>query len=260
MAPMAQDAMTRTLTTPRGATLPLRAEFPSGAGPFPALILAPGQRYPMDRPILERVASAVLACGVAVVRFDWAYLAAPAGQPSQGLVLEQEDMLAVLDWARRDAGLAGDRLFVGGKSMGSVVAWRLFAAQPRLLGALLLTPLCTRPAGAGEAALAVGSENYPGLGLEARPLFLLAGDRDPQCAAADLYRFAAQAAGPARVAVLGGDHGLIDGAGSEAGHDRSEARNAELAGTLAADFIATLLRRGQAWRPAPAPRQVTIRR
>ena len=188
----------------------------------------------------------MLARGVAVVRFDWAYLSAPEGLPSEGLALEHEDMLAVLDWARRDARLAEDRLFVGGKSMGSVVAWRLFAAQPRLCGALLLTPLCTRPARAGAAALAVGSENYPGHGLEARPLFLLAGDQDPQCAAADLYRFAAQAAAPARVAVLGGDHGLIDGAGPEAGHDRSEARNAELAGTLAADFIATVLRRREA--------------
>lgn len=241
-----QTRPSQTLTTPRGAPIDVVAEFPSGAGPFPALILAPGQRYPMGRPILERVARSALACGVAVVRFDWAYLSAPAGQPSEGLALEQEDMLAVLDWARRDARLAEDRLFVGGKSMGSVVAWRLFAAQPRLCGALLLTPLCTRLERAGGAALAVGSENYPGLGLEARPLFLLTGDRDPQCAAADLYRLAAQAAGPARVTVLGGDHGLIDGAGSEAGHDRSEARNAELAGTLAADFIATVLRRREA--------------
>ncbi len=237
-----QNGMSRTLQTPRGAPIDLVAEFPAGAGPFPALILAPGQRYPMDRPILERVARSVLERGVAVLRFDWAYLSAPAGQPSEGLVREQEDMLTVLDWARRDARLAEDRLFVGGKSMGSVVAWRLFAAHPGLRGALLLTPLCTRPARAGGAALAVGSQNYPGIGIEARPLFLLAGDQDPLCAAVDLYRLAAQAAGPARVAVLGGDHNLVDTTAPEAERDRTEARNAQLVGTLAAEFIAAAAR------------------
>ena len=47
------------------------AGMPPGPGPFPALVLAPGQRYHMRLPIAEQLASQLVPRGIAVFRFDW---------------------------------------------------------------------------------------------------------------------------------------------------------------------------------------------
>ncbi|MDC6170500.1 hypothetical protein [Paucibacter sp. XJ19-41] len=39
---LSTNAQTQTARTPRGATLQVQADFPAGAGPFPAVVLASG--------------------------------------------------------------------------------------------------------------------------------------------------------------------------------------------------------------------------
>jgi dienelactone hydrolase len=183
-------------------------DFPAGDGPFPALVLAPGQRYHMQMPIPTQVASQSAPRGIAVFRFDWTASGAEAA-----------DLRAALGMVRSDTRVDSRNIWVGGKSLGSVLAWQLLAEERALRGAVLLTPICTPPDGTADGP-------YPGIEQESRPLLFVSGEQDRLCEPAALYRFAARAVGPVRVAVIDGGHDL----GGEAG--------ADLAGRLVADFLA----------------------
>ncbi|MHB8838332.1 MAG: alpha/beta family hydrolase [Gemmatimonadaceae bacterium] len=235
-------AQSLTVDTPRGVQLEAIANFPAGNGPFPVVILGPGAEYPMNAPVLLEVARQLVERGVGVYRFNWGYVTADpkGGRASQNLVREVEDMAAVVAQARRDPRVEPDRVFVGGKSLGSMVAWRVLAADARLRGGLLLTPVCSR---AKDGAIASQAEqNYPGIATERRPLSFIAGEQDPLCSAPVLYRFAAAAAGPARVAIVSGNHVFEDPrlAGDARAADLQ--RTVGIVGELAADFVARNLR------------------
>lgn len=239
-SPVPARAEALTVTTPRGAKLQAVADFPPGPGPFPAIVLAPGQGYHMARPALERTARRLVAQGVAVYRFDWAYFSAgpKPGAPSPDLADELQDLTAVLAAAAAEPRVDPGRLSVGGKSLGSVLAWRALAADRSLCSGLLLTPICSQVRPGKPVPDAVADENYPGLAAEHRPLLFIAGDQDPLCSPAVLYRFAADSSGSARVAIVGGDHSFENRAFTGAAADEFRTRNTESVARLAADFIA----------------------
>ena len=231
--------------TPRGAVVDVILDTPEGKGPFPAVVLGPGGDYPMAQPAVAQTARQLVERGVAVFRFNWAYYTRDpqAGRPSKDFVLEVEDMTAVLNRARSDPRVAGDKLFIGGKSLGSLVAWNVFQSNKDLKAAVLLTPICSRVAEGSSAPVPTGDARYPGVASETRPLAFILGNQDHLCAAPLLYRFAAGTGSTSRVAVIAGDHsfeipGLTGSAAAEAA-----LRNTRLAGMLAADFIAGAARR-----------------
>jgi predicted alpha/beta-hydrolase family hydrolase len=229
-----------TVTTSRGAKVDAIADFPAGPGPFAAIVLAPGQGYHMTRPALEQTARRLVAAGVAVYRFNWAYSSADpkAGAPSTDLADELQDLSAVLATALAQPRVRPGRLCVGGKSLGSVVAWRAFAADRSLCSGLFLTPICSHVPKGQSDPICIAQENYPGLAAERRPLLFIAGDRDPWCAPALLQRLAASAGGGARVAIVGGDHSFDDAALTGAASDEARTRNLHAVADIAASFIA----------------------
>lgn len=233
-------AVPLSLSVRDGVRLSVLAEFPEGHGPAAALVLAPGQRYPLTKPLIAETARQLLARGIAVFRFDWAEASGPPRlSAAEDLAARADDMRAVVQAARSDARVDASRLFVGGKSLGSVVAWAVMAGDPTLLGGLLLTPLCGAPAAsAGATAGPRPDTHYPGIANDTRPLFLLAGDADPFCAVASLHHLAALAGGPSQVHILGGNHGLADPTGRDV---EAEQCRAVQAGHLAADFVAAHL-------------------
>lgn len=228
-----------SIDTPRGARVQAIADFPAGPGPFPAVVLAPGQAYPMDMPALVQPARHLVDQGIAVYRFDWAYSTrTPRGGPAADLSLELEDLAAVVAAAQADPRVDRSKLAVGGKSLGSLVAWRAFSADKSLKSGLFLTPLCSRAAPGQPAPTAVAEQNYPGISAERRPLAFILGDHDPLCNPSVLYRFAANAAGPVRIAVTGGDHSFENRLLHGAAADRARARNIQAVALFAASFIA----------------------
>lgn len=234
---------TLKIGTPRGAIVDVLLDLPAGNGPFPAIVLGPGGDYAMVRPALAQAARQLVARGIAVFRFNWAYYTQEAGHPSQDLALEVEDMAAVLSRARADPRIAGDKLFVGGKSLGSLVAWRLLQSNKDLRAAVMLTPICSSITEESSAPTPTGDARYPGAAAELRPLAFILGEQDPFCAVPLLYRFAAGTGSTSRVAVIAGDHSFeIPGLTASAATE-STLRNTSLAGMFAADFIA-----GIAWR------------
>ncbi|HEY9100600.1 alpha/beta family hydrolase [Chitinimonas sp.] len=240
---LAAIAEPQTLTTPRGATISILADLPEGEGPFPALVLAPGQGYHMQMPLLAKLSTALRGRGVAVLRFDWAfYTQQPQrGEVSADLVPELEDMATVLAHARQHARIDPKRIMAGGKSLGSLVGWRLLQQEGGLKAGLLLTPVCSRqePGGVVVGELA---RNYPGLEQEDRPLAWIAGERDPYCDAPLLYQFAGSAGRSVRVSLIGGDHSFKAGPPGEPEVDAQSARNIDLAVQLATDFVVTALK------------------
>lgn len=231
-------AQSVTIDTPRGAKVQVLVSMPSGNGPFPAVVLGPGAEYPMHAPVLEETTTQLVERGIAVFRFDWAYYTADpkAGRASPGLKSEVEDMSAAVAYARRDARVAPDMIFAGGKSLGSMVAWRVFAADPALRGGLFLTPVCSRTRDGVVAPTT--DQNYPGIASERRPLAFIFGEQDPLCSAPVLFRFAAGAAGAVRVAVVGGNHTFEDPDLPADARAAELQRNVRNAGMLAADFVA----------------------
>ena len=133
----------------------------------------------MKLPILDRVAKALVAQGIAVFRFDWAYYVKDPehGVPSKDRAAEIEDMNTVLALARKQPWVDASRIAVGGKSLGSIIAWRILRANPELKGALLLTPVCSPP---GPTPIAADT-NYPEVSKEGRASAWVLGDRDPVC-------------------------------------------------------------------------------
>ena len=232
-------AETLTLTTSRGAKVDVVADLPSGPGPFPAVVLAPGQGYHMALPALDKTAQRLVSQGIAVYRFNWAYMTATpkAGTPSEGLVDELQDLHAVLAAAQAEPRVRSNSISVGGKSLGSIVAWRAFVANKALHAGLFLTPVCSRLAKGQSVPTSHADEYYPGVAAENRPVLFISGDRDPLCALPVLYRFAANAGGPARVAVVGGDHGYENKSLAADAAQAAHTRNVSSVASLAADFL-----------------------
>jgi predicted alpha/beta-hydrolase family hydrolase len=196
--------------------------------------------YHMKLPALAETAKALAAHGVAVFRFNWSYFTAkPEGQPSPDLAKELQDLQAVLAAARRHPKVASQNVSVGGKSMGSVVAWRAFAADPSLRSGLFLTPLCGM-AVKGETVPPEARRSYPGFETERRPTLFVAGSNDPLCAAPALYQLAASGPGAGRVAIVEGDHGYEEPGLAPPAAEAARKRNIAAVAALAAAFEADM--------------------
>jgi predicted alpha/beta-hydrolase family hydrolase len=221
-----------------GVRLSVIADFPPGEGRSPAIVLAPGQGYHMSLPAMEATARSLTEQGIAVFRFDWAYFTAePKGQPSDDLSKELQDLQAVLAAARVHSKVLAQNLSVGGKSLGSIVAWRAFAADSQLRSALLLTPVCSRVPKGETLPRSEAKENYPGFEIERRPTLSISGDKDLLCAPAVLYGLAAASHGAARVAIVGGDHSYESRSLPPPAAEAARRRNLAAVSGLAASFV-----------------------
>lgn len=188
------------LRTEHGGAVRMTIHVPSGGGRLPAIVVAPGRGYHRGLPIPFRLCEMAAERGLVALRFDWAYTDAQSA-PSAGLVNELAEMKAVVDWLRRHPRVDGSQILIAGKSLGSIVAWRLAQQDPEILGVALLTPIIPERDG--------GARYYSGLTTEKRPVALLVGSNDPQnCPVPNLYDAVKDASSNVSVLVVPGDHGL----------------------------------------------------
>ncbi|MCU0612365.1 MAG: alpha/beta fold hydrolase [Candidatus Eisenbacteria bacterium] len=188
------------ITSGDGRIVECSVFLPAGAGRVPCLVMAPGRGYHKDRPIFTDLAGQASAAGFAVFTFNWHYYS-HGQEPSEDLGRELADLRAVVAHARSHPRVDGDRLVIGGKSMGSAIAADVFASDDSLAALILLTPVIPN-----EEAVA---QNYPGLLTEKRPTLVVLGESDEgSCPLKVLYATLAQAVRPVPVVVVGGDHGL----------------------------------------------------
>ena len=226
-----------------GVNINVIIDLPSGTGKAPAVVLAPGQGYYMTLPAMETTARALTDQGFAVFRFNWTYFTSePRRQPSPDLSVELQDLQAVVSAARAHGRVDELNVSVGGKSLGSVVAWRGFITDQKLQSALLLTPVCSRVPKGESTPRPEAKENYPGFESERRPSLWIAGDSDPLCAASVMYAFAVTSPRTARVAIVGGDHSFENKALPTAEAEAFRTRNLLAVSTLAAGFVTDAIR------------------
>ena len=232
--------LTQKIETLRGQPVEMLLDIPLGVGPFPVLLLAPGQGYHARLPMLENLSQSLKAQGVAVVRFDWAYFSKDpkSGKPSDGLKTELEDFRGVLKSLKQFKSLDLGRLALGGKSLGTLVAWQVFRDEPTAVASVLLTPVCISQN--DDKATEATFENYVGLKENSRPLLLLAGEVDPICPSPFLYNAASRIVGGTRAVVIGGDHSFRVKDIADA-KQQSEL-NLDLAVRIATDFVVAKLR------------------
>tara|TARA_R110002072_G_scaffold922_15_gene7344 strand:- start:415 stop:1182 length:768 start_codon:yes stop_codon:yes gene_type:complete len=195
---------TKTLDAPRGAKVPVAIHVPAAKAPFadaegkrPALLIAPGQGYHMGLPLIAGLAEEAALAGLVAYRFDWAYTAAK-GRPAPDLASEIEDMETALQALLADPRVDPSRVFIAGKSLGTLVSYRVFAAHPALKALFLLTPV-------GRGGV---ETNYPQLAETKRPILMTLGNRDPLCPLPVLYAALAKTKGNVATLVVAGDHGM----------------------------------------------------
>jgi len=203
-------SITEKIIRPDGRIIEIIAEFPPGTGPFPVLILAPGLRYDMRRPVIAQAANYLLAQGFAVFRFNWSFYTVDAehGQPTEDLNAELQDLRMILNLVKNDKRIQQQQISVAGKSFGSIVAWRVFREETRLKSCALLTPLCVANK-SGNHALSLVEKNYPDVAFESRPVLMLTGNADTHCELTTLHQFAASTSSTnLHIVAMEGNHSL----------------------------------------------------
>ncbi|OJX56964.1 MAG: hypothetical protein BGO89_10610 [Candidatus Kapaibacterium thiocyanatum] len=205
----------RQLTTSRGAKVYAVLHRPDTPGRVPAIVIAPGMGYDMDRPIIKDLAEAAARHGFAAIRFNWNYYSTDpkSGRPSSELANEIDDFRAALEVAKNDPHIDPSRIVIAGKSMGSLAAWTIFSQDSALRGLFLLTPIFSE-----EGA-------YPGLAASTRPVVIVVGNDDPSSPLPRMYSALAQTKGNVAAVVVGGNHGLNVGPKDDPAHARSNADN-----------------------------------
>jgi predicted alpha/beta-hydrolase family hydrolase len=137
------------------------------------VILGHGAGGDMTDASLVAVHDAIVAMGLAVVRFRFLYREQGRKAPDTAPRLEAV-YRAVVGWVRSAEGLDCDRIVLGGQSMGGRIASLLAATGEGIEGLLFLGyPL--HPAGKPEKLRDVH------LYVIGRPMLFIQGDRDPLC-------------------------------------------------------------------------------
>jgi uncharacterized protein len=199
-------AESRTTAIHYPAASPPASASASASASAPALlVLAHGAGAPQTHPWMVRMARALAARALDVVTFNFLYADAKRRVPDKGPVLEST-WRAVVDAVRRREGLAGKRLFIGGKSMGGRIATQV-AADPEPIGGvsgLVLLGYPLHPPGRPDKLRVAHLERVR------PPMLFVQGSRDAFGGAAELEPFVRglSARGTRVLAIEGGDHSL----------------------------------------------------
>jgi len=164
------------IETKRGTELQGRLSYPARAeGRLPAVVLAPGWKYDMDKPLIKRTGEELTEAGFVVLRFNWGFFTHKLNRSTKRFA-EKQDLRAALAFVRRLENVDQGRVYVVAKSMACRVAAEVASAGEPMNGLVLMTiPL--HIAGDQEQLHPVG-EAIPTLEL---PLMIVCGEQDPTC-------------------------------------------------------------------------------
>jgi predicted alpha/beta-hydrolase family hydrolase len=189
--------------------------------PRGALLLTPGAGADRNQAALVAIENRVSPHGVAVERMDFPYRLAGRKAPDKPQVLLDAVTAGASALVKR-AGIAPDRLVLGGRSMGGRICSMAVADGLPALGLVLVSyPL--HPPGKPDR---LRTEHFPELRI---PCLFISGTRDTFGTPDELERAVAPIPGPVTLHFLeGGDHGLR----------RRDAEVAEFVGAALEKFFA----------------------
>lgn len=201
------------LKTPRGAEVNVIRHIPAGTN-LPVIVVGPGQSCNSRNAIFESLGQMGFDNGVAVIRFEWSYCNSHPAQPtpSDDLINEIEDYQTVLEHVRSLPSIDKTKITIAGKSLGSVVAYWVFARETKVKTLALLTPVCSYVTDENgkplKEPLAVGDENYPRIKEDTRPILMTMGNSDSLCLIPVLNDFLKDAKTNISTFIAEGDHGF----------------------------------------------------
>jgi predicted alpha/beta-hydrolase family hydrolase len=165
------------------------------------LLLAPGASAGRDQPALVAIDKAVSALGVAVERMDFPYRLAGRRAPDKPAVLVDAVRRAAAGLAE-SAGVAAERIVLGGRSMGGrMCSVAVAEGWPALALVLVSYPL--HPPGRPDRSR---TEHFPQLAV---PCLFVSGTRDAFGTPVELEAATAAISGAVEHQwIEGGDHGL----------------------------------------------------
>ncbi len=135
------------------------------------LVLGHGAGAPQESTFMVDFARALSARGIDIVTFNFLYMEQKRRVPDRTPVLEA-CYRAVVDVARRHAPIAGNSLFIGGKSMGGRMATHLAAAGDEGIRGVVLLGYPLHPPGKPEQLRAAHLMNIRA------PMLFVQGERD----------------------------------------------------------------------------------
>ena len=178
--------------------LNLSVQSPEGKGPFPCVIICPGRGYHMDLPLIKDLADAAVKEGFVAVRFNWTFFIEKTN-PSRDGKQELGNIETVLALTKLMPAIDSTKVYLAGKSLGSLYAYAVFQDRPELKGCLLLTPIIPDST--------AGAEYYPDLQSEFRKVVFILGSEDfHNCRLNNLYHYLAGCKASIPVVALAGGH------------------------------------------------------
>lgn len=181
-----------------GITLDTDISLPPGQDSAPCVIICPGRGYHKDLPLVKDLAARLNEEGFATLSFNWSFFTQQT-QPSPDGSAEMADIDTAIAMAKASPGIDVKRIYLAGKSLGSVFGYHAFREHPELRGCVLLTPVIPDPS--------LGKVYYPGLKDEKRPVVFILGDTDTaNCPLPNLYTYLADTGSNIPVVVLSGGH------------------------------------------------------
>jgi predicted alpha/beta-hydrolase family hydrolase len=214
------------IPTERGVELVGWLARPAEAGEsMPAAVIAPGQNYDMDAPLIKGSFEELAKRGFVVVRFNWAFYSRKI-RPSRGLAYEIDDLKAALAFCRQQPGVDPERVYVVGKSLGSLAAIQAGLDDESIAGVVLLTvalhPL-RRPQQIHQLAAKLTDLK--------QPVLIITGDADPLCDLSALQALIDRASRKPELITVPGDH-LLAASSAEATRASEEKAVSELTAWL----------------------------
>lgn len=177
-------------------TLEGRIALPDGAGPHRAAVVChPHPLYggSMYNNVVDAVLEALHARGFATLRFNFRGVGASEGEFDNGRG-EADDAAAAIRFLTTQAGVRADKAVLAGYSFGAIAAVRAAAGLQEVAAIVAV-------------ALPLGMIDASVLGTIAKPVVLLAGDRDSYCPAEHLAALAERLGSAARLKIISGaDH------------------------------------------------------
>ena len=171
--------------------------------PWPpvGLVLTPGAGSGRDHPSLVSIEAELAPVGIAVDRIDFPYRIAGRRAPDRPPVLVQTVRAGVEAMARR-LGAGGDRIALGGRSMGGRMC-SMAVAEGQVAAGLVLVSYPLHPPGRPER---LRTDHFAAVGV---PCLFVSGTRDAFGTPEELVAATTAIRGPVtHVWIDGGDHGL----------------------------------------------------
>lgn len=170
---------------------------------MPCLIIAPGAGYHKDLPLIKNLAKESLKNGFAVITFNWDYFT-DGEKASENYIQEIKNITDLIDFAHSNSNVDSEQIYVAGKSLGSVLAYRAVNKdeyKDKIAGLILLTPIFPNEE--------FGLQLHQNIKDYNKPTFICVGSNDKaNCDLKTLYSIFSESESKTSISVLPGDHGL----------------------------------------------------